>query len=493
MTLGNSIRSGVKWLLVSNIGGQFLQFVFGIALARLLVPADFGMIVTIGAFTGFVGILASGGMGQALVRAKEATVSEFHVVFTVQFLVGIIIFATFWVFAPLVAKYFGNPLYSDLLRVSATSFVLRPFASVRIAWLNRDMDFKKRARIDLFAGLVGLTSSVIMAAAGMGVWSLAISGLVGALVTNILLSYVTPIQPRLRFNLGDARKLGAYGFKTTMNDFMGYLNQQAINLILSKMGGPAFLGLFNKAESLGRMPNRIITPPTGQVLFRAMSKVQENLDQTKYMFYRTITLLTVYIWPCLVGLWWVAEPFIESIYGPRWLPAAAPLRILVLVGLLRTINAPCWSVLAAQNRLTQEVFGQVLALIITVAGCLVGLRWGLIGVAWAMVTTEAFSTAFNFVLVYRTIPTRAADLFKAVAPALILNTILLAVIVVVHPFVVDLRSPTPLVYLAIIAIVGATVYVLSFLFFPIPALQSETIRWRDRTKGVVGFLSARLR
>ena len=89
-----------------------------------------------------------------------------------------------------------------------------------------------------------------------------------------------------------------------------HFKEQSINLILSKLAGPGFLGLFNKAESLARMPNRLITPPTSQTVFRAMSKVQDDLDQTKYMFYRTITLLLVYISPFLVGLWWVAEPFV---------------------------------------------------------------------------------------------------------------------------------------------------------------------------------------
>ena len=72
MNSGETIRTGVKWLLIGNTGQQILTFLFGIILARLLIPLDFGMIITIGVFTGFVGMLASGGMGQSLIRAKQA-------------------------------------------------------------------------------------------------------------------------------------------------------------------------------------------------------------------------------------------------------------------------------------------------------------------------------------------------------------------------------------------------------------------------------------
>ena len=85
MSLGEKIRSGAKWSFFGNTTSQVLTFVFGIVLARLLVPADFGMLVTISVFTGFAGFVAGAGMGQALVRAKEATKQDYDIVFTLQF------------------------------------------------------------------------------------------------------------------------------------------------------------------------------------------------------------------------------------------------------------------------------------------------------------------------------------------------------------------------------------------------------------------------
>ena len=95
MNIGQKIRYGAKWMLTGRVTGEALQFIFGIALARLLVPADFGMMVTIHIFTGFAGFLAGGGTGQALIQAKEVQEQHYRVVFTLQFFIGLAIFIFF--------------------------------------------------------------------------------------------------------------------------------------------------------------------------------------------------------------------------------------------------------------------------------------------------------------------------------------------------------------------------------------------------------------
>src|SRR5579872_4965554 len=143
MSLGESIRHGAKWLLGGNVASQALQFAFGVVLARLLVPADFGTLVTVQIFTGLAGFVSGGGMGQALIRAKEAKREDFQVVFTVQLALGLLVYVVFFIMAPAFAHWYDNPLYKDLFRVSAITFLLRPFSNMPNAWLTREMRFKQ--------------------------------------------------------------------------------------------------------------------------------------------------------------------------------------------------------------------------------------------------------------------------------------------------------------------------------------------------------------
>ena len=479
MNLGNRIRSGVKWLFIGSTGSQVLQFLFGIALARLLVPADFGMIATVSVFTGFVGVIASGGMGQSLIRAKEVDTTDFHTVFTMQLGLGLTIYAGFFAVAPFIARFFGNPLYEPLVRVAALNFILRPFSMIHISWLSREMQFKKRSQIDLAASLLTGIASVAMATRGMGVWSLTVSGLLGGLAANVMYLFATPLRPRLRFTREAIRRHAGFGFKITASDVLAHLKEHSINLVLSKLAGPAFLGLFNKAESLARMPNRLITPPTGQAVFRAMSVVQDDLDRTRYILHRTIALLMVYVFPFLIGLWWVAEPFVRVVYGEKWLGSVEPLRIIVLAGVLRTIWIPCGVTLNAQNRLTEMVIGEAIGLVLTVAVVLVGLQWGLPGVAWAIVASTVFYATYSYVMVRRAVPASTFDLLKAMIPAIILNGFLFVVLALAHYVLATKVTIHPALYLAGMATTGGIAYAVALLYFPIPALQSEADRWKQ--------------
>ena len=486
--MGQSVRGGVKWLMFGSVGMRFFEFAFGVILARLLVPADFGMIVTIQVLTGLASMLSSGGMGQSLIRAKEADENDFTAVFTMQLALSIAIYLFFFFAAPWIARFFDNPLYADLVRVSTLAFLLRPLAFMRTAWLNREMDFRQRSLVDVASGVLTGIASCLMAWFGMGVWSLTLSGLVGALVKNVLLARITPLRLRLNLDFATMRKHSGYGFKITVNDFVSYLTTESKSLIFSKLAGPAFLGLFNKSESLSRLPNQLFMSATIQPVFRAMSKVQDDMDQTRYMFYRVITLLMVYTTPLYVGMWWVAEPFIGVVYGQKWLPVAQPLAILVMAGLFLNILHPCAVLLDAQNRLSQEMVALVVRLIVTVAACLVGLQWGLTGVAWAILATHVFSAGYYYVLVSRVIPTRPSELLRAVAPGLILNALLFIVLAATHYVLADVRASLPLVYLVLMGLVGAGTYIAAFLFLPLPAIGSEAERWRRKIDDNLGLI-----
>lgn len=483
MSLGQSIRSGVKWLVVGKLGNRFMEFAFGVILARLLVPADFGMIATIAVFTGFVGMFTSGGMGQSLIRAKAADANDFTAVFTLQLGMGVLVYLAFFIAAPWIAHLFDQPLYTDLVRISALSFLLRPFLVMRNSWLNREMDFKSRSMVDVAAGFVTGVASALMAWGGMGVWSLVVSGLLGALFQNLWLARLTPLKLQLNMDVATMRKHSAYGFKIVANDFVSYLRSESKGLILSKIAGPAFLGLFNKAESLSRLPNQLVMSSTMQPVFRAMSKVQDDLDQTKYIFYRTITLLMVYTTPIYVLLWWIAEPFVAVVYGEKWLQAGAPMSILASAGVFLNVIFPCVIVLSAQNRLGQEMLAQAINLLVIIGASFIGLKWGLEGVAWGIVLSQALAAIHFFWLVRRTLPTRVGDLVRAAAPGLSLSALLLGVLVLTDFLLGAHRTASPVVYLVVMSFCGGLFYAAAFLLIPIPALQTEVARWRQKLGG----------
>lgn len=480
MSLGESIRNGTKWLVAGSLAGQVLQFAFGIALARLLLPADFGLLVTIQVFTGVAGMVASGGMGDALVRAKKVDDHDFNVVFTAQLALSVLIFIAFFMLSPAIALAFNEPLYSDLIRISALSFLFRPMLNTRNNWLQREMLFKERALAGLMAAFITGALSIIMAWAEMGVWSLILSGLAGSLLNLILLDRITPQRPQMSFDIGTARIHSGYGLKSSANELVSYLRKQTSNLIISHIAGPAPVGLYNKAESLAMLPFATISGAVYTPVFRAMAKVQDDAAQVRYLFYRMISLLVVYTLPFYIGLAWLAEPFIGVVYGEKWLPAAAPLAVISLCGLIFCIGHPCGAVLAARNLLGREVLIQAATWAFVAITTLIGLHWGgLTGVAWGVVASHLFSTSIMYHLASKSVQGSLQELIKAIVPGVLLNVLMLAVL-----WGLDLLLPAEFskqqqaIYLLLSAAVGILTYGTSFLFFPITSLEAEALRWR---------------
>jgi teichuronic acid exporter len=487
MNLSESIRHGAKWVLAGNTASQVLQFGFGIILARLLVPADFGTLVTVQIFTGLAGFVSGGGMGQALVRAKEAKHEDFQVVFTIQILLGLLVYASFFLAAPLLARWYSTPLYADLLRVTAISFLLRPFFNMPNAWLSREMLFKRRAIIDLISVTLGSVVSVVLARLHFGVWSLVFGGIAGTILSIFTLMIVTPIRPRVRFNAALAKELGLYGLKVTTNDFVSYIRGQTPNFFLSFLQGPAIVGLFNKADSLAKVP-RVVAGSVYDPVFRSLAKAQDNEDRSHYIYFRTVTLLSVYMLPLFIGLAWLARPLIALLYGDNWLPSAAPLAILSIVGLFACVGFPSGAVLAAQNWLGREVFVHLLQTALFAASCIIGLHWGLSGVAWGILASEGVSVLFIAFLVKRCLRSSFTKLVESLAPGLLLNALLCGTLLLAD-FVLPsgLSKLWPFLYILIMSALGAIVYLSAFLFVPIPALASESKLWRNKIRAILSY------
>lgn len=471
-----SFRRGVAWIFAGNTGSQVLAFLFGIVLARLLAPDAFGMLLTIQIFTGLVGFISGAGMGQALVRAKETTRADYDVVFTLQLLIGIAIYAMFFIAAPWFAAWYGNPLFTDLMRVSALSFLFRPFNNIPASMLYRAMRYRTQAILSIASLVVSNAASIWLALAGHGVWSLVWGGILGSFFTIPALILLARWRPRFSTEFARARDIVRYGLLVSLNDIVYYMRSQASLFVLSRLLTPASVGLFNKGDSLARMPHSFITGSVYHVLFRAMAAEQDDQDKCRYLFYRSVALVAVYATPFYVGLAWLALPLVRGLYGEAWVGAAMPLSILTLAWPFWLMDNLSGSVLAAHNWLRRELPVQIAALLLLTLAVWFGAQlYGLAGVASGVVAVSVFSGLAMHRLAIKCLHARWRDFLLALLPAVLLNGILALTLWGAH----HLLAPLPdLPYVAAMAGIGATVYALGFLFIPLPALIDEQNRWK---------------
>ncbi len=489
MPPNTSLRRSVTWLLFGNTSVQILTFLFGIVLARLLAPADFGMLVTVQVFTGLAGFVSGGGMGQALVRAKNATEEDYKIVFTLQLFIGIALYGVFFALAPWFAHWYDQPLYEPLLRVSALTFIIRPLVNLPNSILHRNMQFKAQTGARILTLLVSSSTSIGLAAYGFGVWSLVAGGIAGSFTNAISLSALAGWRPGLSLHLRRGGELARYGFLVSVNDVIVYIRNQVSNLIIGRVMTMEAVGLFNKSDSLNRMPHGFITTSVYQVLFRALAKEQDDDARSGQMFLQAVRLVALYCLPCYVALHWLALPLIATLYGERWVSAAEPLALLALTGPFMIVNTLSGAVLAARSWLDKELKVQIVQALLTTIAVLVGTRYGLSGVAWGLVAVSGIGALQMYWLASRCLGVTWLQLAQALRPALILN-IVLAITIELTTHLLDLADIdwTPL-RLVIISGLGALIYGSLFLLTPLRGLETERDKWRTKllalTRGLV--------
>ena len=343
------------------------------------------------------------------------------------------------------------------------------------------MNFRAMIINNVLSMVVSSALSIVLALAGFGPWSLVIGGLCGAILGAIALN----LQARQRYRIGwdtiVAKQLGGYGVKIAANNLIEHFRNQSLILILSKMNGPSDVGIFNRASSLSTLPMRVVGTAPYQAVFRALAATQDDLDGSRYIYFRTITLVTVYTFPLYVLTWWLAEPGIRFLYGNSWVAAAEPLTILAASGFFACVANPSGAVIEARNRLTTELWLNGLAWAFLVAGALWGLRWGIAGLSWAVVFTRAFYYSSVTAVAIRELDARFSSLISAIKPALILNVILITVIAVLDTLLLRRYAhSSPGSYIFGVTLVGGLVYAGTLLFLPLRDLKSEAAKWRNR-------------
>ncbi|MBL1264994.1 lipopolysaccharide biosynthesis protein [Candidatus Methylomicrobium oryzae] len=477
-----SIRKNTLWLFAGNITQRVLELLFSILLARLLLPSDFGLLITTQVFTGVAGFIAGGGMGQALIQAKKITQKHFHVVFTIQLGICVSIYAAFFLAAPWIAVWFDKPIYSDLLRVSALNFLIRPFLNISSSKLKREMRFKSISVLSLVSLIVSSTCSVLLAFYDYGVWSLIFGGLIGSLFMSISLIILSQCYPAFAFDSEIAKSLGTYGFKFSINDIVEYLRLQIPNFLLGKFMGSQTVGLFNKGYSLSEYPVLLIAGSTYQTVFRALSSTQDNFNQSKYIYLRTITLVCVYTYPFYIGLLWLADPFVTILYGENWRPAVMPLQILCISQMLRCFGNGSGAVIAAQNILGTEIKIQSVTFFLVGLGCWYGIQQNDIAmIAWGMLPGSIFLYIGLAYCACKRLKVTLLEFSKAIAPALFLSTLLASALGLIeyglNHYNIELK---PLDYMISFTAIGGMTYGLLFLFCPIASLKTERDRWKKK-------------
>ena len=463
MSLKQKVISGAKWA-ATGTGAVTLARLGSLAvLARLLDPADFGLVGMVMVVVGFVNSFTDVGLSSAIVQRKDPTREQLSSLYWLNLAVGLVLFFVTLLSVPLVAAYYEEPRLRPLLRLAALTFLISPFGMQFRAILEKELRFKSLAGVDAAGALANAAVSIWFALAGRGVYSLIYGQLAQVGVTAVFLAAVSDKAwfPRLHFSIPDLRGYLGFGAYQMGERALNYFSQNVDYLVIGKYLGAAPLGYYTLAYNLVSYPQYRITPIVAKVVFPAFAKVQDDKAAMNRGFLKSVSILSFINFPLAVGLAIAARPLVLSLYGPKWASSIVLVQILLVVGLIKSLAAPFGAIILAKGRAHVSFAFNVVVCITNAAVCWIAVYPGVVILSAALAGVYLLRYVLVNVVFLRWLTgVRSRDFWPQIVPSAVLSAIMAAGLLILHFGVLKplgiLQSPVPA--LAWMVVTGALLY-----------------------------------
>ena len=375
------VYGGVRWSAVATYGCQAVQLVTSIVLARLLVPEYFGLLAMAQVFVGFADTFSRMGFNQAIVQRKQISEELLSSLFFVTLAVSCLIAVILACASPVFAWIYRNPEVTPIVATLSLIFILRAPCLVPAALLTRRLAFNRLAIIDISIATLTAVAAITLARFGWGVWALVWPTVAGPLIRMPMLYVASGWRPRPLFRWSEVRSVMGFGANLTGFNIFNYFSRNADNFIIGAFLGPIPLGYYSLAYGILLRPRNAVSNVLGRVLFPAFSRMQDDDARLKAAYLRACSAIAFITFPMMLGLLVVARPFVEVVLGEKWLPAVPLICLFAPLGMLQSIGTTQGQIFLAKGRADWMFRLGIVRGIIIVCGFLIGVRWGVLGVA----------------------------------------------------------------------------------------------------------------
>lgn len=328
MSLKSSVISSLFWKFLERMGTQGVQFLVAIVLARLLVPADFGLIALVTVFIALANVFIQSGLNTALIQKKNADNIDFSTVFYASLVVAALFYVLFFVGAPFLAEFYnGQTKLIPVIRVLGLILLLGAINSVQEAYVARNMMFKKLFYRSVIAVIPSGAFGIALAYLDYGIWALVGQQLMNSGLMCIVMWFTVKWRPQLLFSFQRFRSLFSFGWKLLCSGLLdaGYRNIR--DLVIGKLFTPADLGFYNRGDQFPKIIISNINASIQSVLLPSLSTVQDDRVRLKSLARRSITTSSFLILPLMAGLAAIAKPLTLVVLGEKWLSAVPFIQI----------------------------------------------------------------------------------------------------------------------------------------------------------------------
>lgn len=376
--------AALGWSTIDVAGRQGIQFVVMLILARLLSPAEFGILGMLSLFIALGGSIVDSGFGSALIQRKEITEADKSSVFFFNAAMGALMALTISSAAPWIASFYREPILLPLTRLMALNLFIGSLGVVQVALMTRNLDFKTPFKAGLVAMIVSGALAVWMAWKGYGVWSLAAQSVVFTTVSTGLIWVFCFWKPRLQFSIGSLRSLFGFGSGMLASGLLNTFFDRIQLAVIGKAFSAAALGFYTRAFSTQQFPVSLLSAVINRVTFPVFSQLSHNPDSLRPAVRRAQVSMMVPTLPMMFGLAVVARPLVLVLFGAKWLPCVPYLMVLSIAGVLYPLHVMNLDVVKAAGRSDLFLRLEIVKKLLIGIGILATFRISVMAMVWAL-------------------------------------------------------------------------------------------------------------
>lgn len=322
--------SGVTWTSIERFSQQVIQFVIGIAIARVLAPSDYGVIGMTAVFFAVATTFVDSGFGSALIQKKDRDEVDYSTCFYFNVVVGVILYAVLWLASPAIADFYKTPILCDVTRVLGLTLLVNSLTISQTAKMTAEMMFKEMAVISIVTQLLTGAIGLYLAYAGWGVWSLVFQQLGSSVARLLSMELFLRWRPKLVFSVASFRHMFSYGSKILCSSLINTIYDNLYTLVIGRTFSAKDVGFYNRGNQFASLPTNTILSIFMKVAFPLMSQVQDDADKLRMAYMKFLRVPIFVLYPILFGLIALAEPLILVLLGDKWLPAVPLLQVLCI-------------------------------------------------------------------------------------------------------------------------------------------------------------------
>lgn len=417
--------AGLSWSFMGQIIKQVMQFGINVALAHLLIPADFGLVAMAGVFMNLALIIADMGVSSALIQRKEVTEAHWSSAFWLNIIFGVALTAIFCFSAPLIARFYDHPELAPVFFALSFNFFISSFTIVQQTKLTRDMEFYGLMIRDIAAVFLSGALAIYLALKGWGVWSLVMQMLASTFVNNLFLWGSSTWRPRFILSIPAIKDFFVFSANLTGFQVINYFARNIDQLLIGKFLGSEILGYYSLAYKLMMLPLQNISWVLSKVMFPVLSKVQDEFERLQRAYIKMLQSISIMTFPLMSLLFVLAPQLIRVIYGEKWSAVTDLVRVLCFCGMFQSIGTISGLIYQSVGKTDVQLRMGILNTAVVFVTLVFCIQYGMTAVALGYTIVSILWVHFSMGVVCRVIRLNYWHVYKSLLPSFAISAVLL--------------------------------------------------------------------